>query len=69
MLCADVLHCIAERAIRTLECILEVERIKGGLDYLSFEPLVISRVGLPRAHLCDDGVGCRNGWPLHTTAL
>ena len=56
VLCADVLHCIAERAIRTLECILEAERIRGGSDYLSFEPLVISRVGLPRVVMMVWGV-------------
>jgi len=60
VLCADVLDCIAERATRTLECILEAERIKGGLDYLLCEPLVISRVGLPRAHL-SNGVVYRSG--------
>ena len=54
--CADVLDCAAEDAIRTLERVVKVEKVKGGLDYPFCEPLVTSERRLPRTRLFDHPV-------------
>jgi len=42
--CADVLECIAERAVRMLKHYVETERRNGGLEYLEEAPLIISEM-------------------------
>ena len=57
VLCADVLDCIAECAMRTLEDVVEVERMAGRVDYLPREPLIISEIRSPHTRLTDDFPG------------
>ena len=42
--CANVAECVAEDAVRTLGSVVKEEKAKGGLDYLSCDPLIISEV-------------------------
>ena len=69
VLCADVLDCMAEDAIRALEHIVEVERADGGLDYLLCEPLIISERRSPRTRPEDIPTGYVGGWPISASAL
>jgi len=70
VLCADVLDCAEEYAMRVLERIVETEMMNGGLDYLRYEPLIISEVRSPRTRLTDDCAGQRRGrWPIRASAL
>ena len=63
VLCVDVPDCIAERALRALERIVEVQRTNGGLDHLC-ELLVISEVRSPCPCPGDGDVGCAGEWPV-----
>jgi hypothetical protein len=65
VLCADVLDSVAESAVRTLECLIDVERKNGRLDCLACEPLVISEVRAPR----DTRTGCAKHWAILASAL
>ena len=57
VLCADVFGCMMESAVQILKYIVREEREKGGLDYLSYEPLVISERRTPRTRCSDDRIG------------
>jgi hypothetical protein len=59
VLCAGVPDCIAERALQALKQIVEAERMRGGLDYLLCEPLIICETVSPtRPGFCGCGL-CR----------
>ena len=53
VLCADVFDCIVEPAIKALEHVVKKEKERGGLDYLFFEPLVISERRTPPTRCSD----------------
>ena len=71
VLCADVLDCIAKRAMRVLGGIVKAERKKGGLDYLACEPLIISETRVPRTRRTDWNCSLlrEREWPIHASAL
>ena len=69
VLCADVLGCIAESAVRKLDRIVKAERMIGGLDYLLCEPLIISEIRSPHPRLGIYYVGSTGDFPLSGTAL
>jgi len=59
----------AEDATRALECIVKAERMNGGFDYLSCEPLIISEMRSLRTRFTDDQVGAGGGQFIVTCAL
>ena len=69
VLCADVLNCAEEYAMRVLEQIVKTEMMNGGLDYLRCEPLIISESRSPRTRLTDDSAGERGKSPIRASAL
>ena len=69
VLCADVLGCSAEFAVRVLKCIVRAERTNGGLDYLPCEPLIISEMRSPRSRPGDNRVGWEGELPIYASAL
>ena len=69
VLCADVFDRDAEDTTRALESVVEAERMSGGFDYLSCEPLIISEMRSPRTRRTDDQVGAGGGWVIVTCAL
>ena len=52
ILCADVFGCV-KRSVQALRQIVAAERESGGLDYLQWEPLIISEVRAPRSRYND----------------
>lgn len=69
VLFADVLDCIAERAMGVLEYAVAVERTKGGLDCLLYEPVVISEIRPPRTRTDDNHTGNEGAWCIYSSAL
>ena len=67
----DVLDCIVEDVIRSLECVVETEKVKGGLDYFPCEPVIISEVQSPRTGLGNNHVGWPGSgrWGIRASAL
>jgi len=57
VLCVDTVDCAMEYCIQRLERIVEVEKAKGGLDYLLCRPLIISEMRSPRTRVDDGYVG------------
>ena len=57
VLCADVSDCAEKYAIEMLERFLEGEKMEGGLDYLRYEPLIISDARTPRTRPYDGRAG------------
>lgn len=57
VLCADVLDCIADSAVRKLERLLDVERKEGRLGCFACEPVVISKGRAPRVRFRDVHTG------------
>ena len=55
--CMDAIDYAAERAVQGLEYVVEMEKVKGGLDYLLHEPFVISEIRSPRTRLRDHQAG------------
>ena len=68
VLCANVPNCIAKCAMRVLKRVVEAERTSGRLDYLLYEPLVISELRAPRTCLGEDHTSGR-GCPILVSAL
>lgn len=56
VLCADILNGFTECTLQGLEHVVEMEKVKGGFDYLLSEPLIISEVR-SRTRLHDFRVG------------
>ena len=56
VLCACVAHPVMERSIRTLEEVVKAERKKGGLDYLRWDPLIVSEIQRSHYQLDEDRV-------------
>ena len=69
VLCADVLDCAEDYAVRVLEHIVKTEMMNGGLDYLRYKPLVISEARSPRTRLSDDCAGQKGISPIRASAL
>ena len=71
VLCADVLDCVVDDAIETLEFVVEAEKARGGSDYLRCEPLVISERRSPRIRHFHGDVGQSGRWDerVRTSAL
>lgn len=69
VLCANVLYFIAERAMRVLEGIVEVERRKGRLDYLPCKPVITSEIRSPSKNILQGDVGFSGGNPIYSNAL
>ena len=69
VLCVDVHDCAEEYAMRVLEHVVETETMNGGLDYLRYEPLIISEIRSPRTRLTDDCAGQRGRSPIRASAL
>ena len=64
VLCADVLDCMVEHAIQTLEHTLIAREVNGGLDYFIYKPLVISERRSSRTRPIDDDTGwSATSWP------
>jgi len=63
VLCAEVYDWFAEEGTRALECVVEAERMNGGFDYLSCEPLVIC------ARLTDFQVNMGGKWAVAVCLL
>jgi hypothetical protein len=57
VLCADVFECIAEHAKQKLEDIVAVEKKNGWLDYLVWDPLIISERRSLHTRINDGRVG------------
>ena len=57
VLCADVFDCMVEHAIQTLEHLVNAREVNGGLDYLLYEPLIISERRTPRTRITDYSTG------------
>jgi len=69
VLCADVLDCDIEDATRALKSVVKAERMNGGFDYLSCEPLIISEMRTHRTRRTDDEVGVGGAGVIVTCAL
>jgi len=69
VLCADAIDCAVEHVIQALESVVETEKVKGGLDYLLREPLIVSETRSPRTRLRDDYAGGTGRWRVHASAL
>ena len=68
VLCANVPNSIAKHSMRVLKRVVEAERTSGRLDYLPYEPLIISELRAPRTCLGDDHTSVR-GCPIFVSAL
>jgi len=71
VLCIDVVDCAVEQSLQVLEGLVEVEKAKGGFDYLFCEPLIISEIRSPRTRFLDTPVGWtgRPELPIIASAL
>ena len=69
VLCADVLDCIVEPAVQVLEHVVGEEKEKGGLDYLRYEPLIISERRTARTRCTDCKTGGSGFWSVSASAL
>ena len=69
VLCADVSDCLVSHATGTLECIIEAEKAKGGLDYLLCEPLIIFERRTVRTRYTDHSAGWSKKWYSNASAL
>ena len=69
VLCVDVHDRAEGYALRVLERVVETEKMNGGLDYLRYEPLIISEIRSPRTRLTDDCAGQRGRSPIRASAL
>ena len=69
VLCADVLDCIVECVVQSLERIVKAEMARGGLDYLLCGPLIISEIRSPRTRPCDAHAGGTGTEAIHASAL
>jgi len=67
--CADAIGCAMEHVMRGLEFIVEMERVRGRLDYLLRKPSIISEIRSPRTRLHDDNVGGARRWEVRASAL
>ena len=65
VLCADILDHTVEDTTRALESVVKAERMDGGFDYLSCEPLVISEMRTIRTR----STGAGGGQTIVTSAL
>jgi len=70
VLCADVFDSLVERAIKTLECLVEAEEAKGGLCH-HYKPLVISERRTIRTRPLDHclAVDIPGDCPFYASAL
>ena len=69
VLCADVLDCAVKDAVWLLEAIVGTERSKGGLDYFSCPPVVISEMRTPRTRVLDSHTGSTARPDVRASAL
>ena len=69
VLCADVSYLMVGYTVEMLKRFLMVERIVGGLDYLRYEPLIISEVRAPRTRSDDGRAGDSMGCTILVSAL
>jgi len=69
VLCADVFNCVIKPAMRTLKHIVREEKEKGGLDYLPYEPLIISERRTLRTRCTDHRAGGSRDSPVYASAL
>ena len=68
VLCADVFDCMVESAMKMLEDLVKEEKEKGGLDYLFYEPLIISERRTLRTRT-NCHAGCSVDMPVCASAL
>jgi len=70
VLCVDVFDSLVKRAIKTLECLVEAEEAKGGLDH-HYKPLIISERRTIRTRPVDHcpAVGDPGDCPFYASAL
>ena len=69
VLCADVVDWMVDYAIQRLEYFVKAEKVKGGLDYLLYEPLVISERRTLRTRNKDHNVGWSKEYDIHASAM
>ena len=69
VLCADVFDCMVEYGVETLDLIVEVEEVMGGLDYLLQKPLTISERRTLRTRYNDHNTGWSREWGTAAAAL
>ena len=68
VLCADVFGFIVDYAVRELELAVEEEKARGGLDYLQYEPPIISEMRVPRSRPVDWHTGWHTGTSYYLDA-
>jgi len=69
VLCVDVFDCMVEGGIEALRRFVEAEKVKGGLDYLSQEPLIIFEKRSLRTRFVDQSPGWSMTRAIHASAL
>ena len=68
VLCADVFGSIAEYSVQELKQAVKEEKARGGLDYLRYEPLIISEMRAPRSRPRDRHTGEHKGTSYYLDA-
>ena len=68
VLCADVFGSIAEYSVQELKQAVKEEKARGGLDYLQYEPLIISEMRAPRSRPRDRHTGEHKGTSYYLDA-
>ena len=69
VLCADVFDHIVKCAMEMLERLVNAERVRGGWDYLLYEPSIIAERRSPRARYIDRRPGWEGRRPVSASAL
>jgi len=69
VLCVDAFNLAVEDTMRVLESAVEAERMNGGFNYLSCEPLIISEMRSRHTRRFDDQVGAKGEGVISTCAL
>lgn len=69
VLCADVYDCMVDYAVQTLEHNVNSTEVTGGLEYLLYEPLIISERRKPRTRATDQNAGWSGKMAIAASAL
>ena len=69
VLCVDVFDCMVEDGLEKLGRAVKAEKVTGGLDYLSEEPLIIFERRSLRTRFVDQSAGWSVTRAIHASAL